>query len=202
MPTADMTRLLDQTRIRVPGVIDSVIRLELFSTLGYFFRESNVWRDVVTFGVTPAAGDAYTNPAGFTYTATPALGLAHRLMGVTDAAGRPVPADMPSPGTIRLLRNPASAQDYKAYYSLTVVDPVTGDDLPAFPDWVMAKYRDDIQDGLLGRLMSQPAKPYTSPSLAATHLRMFRNAVVKARIESRRDNTFATQRWQFPKGFA
>jgi len=67
---------------------------------------------------------------------------------------------------------------------------------------VLAKYRDDILDGLLGRMMTQPNKPYTNSQLAIFHMRKFVQACASARVEWQRNNTYRTQAWAFPGGFS
>jgi hypothetical protein len=60
--------------------------------------------------------------------------------------------------------------------ALTVVDPVDANDaLPDFPDWFFIHYKQEITDGVLSRMMSQPAKPYFSREGFMYHGRKFRN---------------------------
>ena len=61
-----------------------------------------------------------------------------------------------------------------------------------------AALRASLLDGLVGRMMSQPAKPYTNPALGLNHLRKFRNAISFAGTESVRRNVANSQAWRFP----
>lgn len=202
MPNADMNRLISHAKVRLPGSLDSAINLELFAVMNEFFQQSNIWTEDIDFSVTPTTENLALNPEAVTYGVTPSEGTVTRLIGVLDDQGYPVPASMPVLGEIVLARAPSSAATYKARVALTVTDPVTNDGYPVFPDWVLNKYGNEILDGVLGRMMSQIAKPYTSQNGAVFHLRSFRQGVSQAKIEATRQNLYRGQSWRFPQTFA
>lgn len=202
MPNADMNRLMDHARIRLPGALDAAIQIELFAALREFFGSSNCWYEDIAFAVTPTTQDYYANPAAFTYTITPTDGTITRLLGVRDSAGRQISAMMPTPGEVVIYRAPSQAETYTARVALTVTDPTTGAGYPVFPDWVMAKYGGEILDGVLGRMMSQIAKPYSNPTVAMVHLRKFKQGISKAKVEASHANVYRGQNWTFPQTFA
>jgi hypothetical protein len=202
MPNADMTRLMDQARIRLPGAVDGAILVELFAVMKEFFAESNLWREDIQFPVIATTANRYTDPAAFTYSITPSQGAINRLMVVRNGDGYPVHATMEIPGEIVLSTSPNSDSTYTATVALTVSDPVTSDGYPEFPDWVMNKYLNDLLDGVLGRMMSQIAKPYSSPSIALVHLRKFKQSIGRAKVEANRRNVYRAPTWRFPRGFA
>jgi hypothetical protein len=195
MSNPDMNRLLDHARIRLPGAVDAAILVELFAVLKEFFIETNVWREQITFTAQP-------DPSQLTYDVVPFQGSIVRLLAVTDKEGRPVPATMAQPGCITLGRSPASPEEYTAHLTLTVSDPTTREDQPQFPTWVANRYLTTLLDGLLGRMMSQIAKPYSSPAIAAVHLRNFRKGTSAARVDAKRQNVYGAATWRFPRGFA
>jgi hypothetical protein len=82
-----------------------------------------------------------------------------------------------------------------------VQDPVTKDGYVQFPAWVLAKYRNVILDGLLGKMFSQPNKPWTNSQMSVFHMRKFNSKVASARVEVQRNNKYRAQAWVFP-GFA
>ena len=201
MPNADTNRLMDMARIRLPGAVDAAILVELFSVLKEFFTETNAWREDLKFLAQPTQNTVHTHPRDFEYIIIPSKGAITRLLGVKDESGRPIAASMPEPGYVRLSSAPMNPENYIATVTLTVTDPTTREDYPVFPDWIMNKYQKDILDGVLGHMMSQIAKPYTSPQMAGLHMRRFRQAMARAKVEARRGNVYAAQNWRFPGNF-
>lgn len=202
MASADMNRLMDHARIRLPGALDAAIQMELFSVLREFFSSSNCWYEDITFTALPTDVDYYADPDAFTYDLTPGEGLITRLIYVRDDEGRQISATMPTPGLLVLGHAPEVAKSYTARVALTVSDPVTREGYPQFPDWVLPRYGDGILDGVLGRMMSQIAKPYASANMAVIHLRRFKQTINKARVEAKTDNVYRGQNWRFPQNFA
>lgn len=198
MASVEMNRLLDQLRIRLPGALDTAIFIELFSTLQEFFTESNIWRETVSFDVKATTANPLEEPEAYAYEIYPAAGQIVRLLEVRNGDGVPVAADMPIPGHVRLALSPNADGVYYATVALSVSDPVTRDGLPMFPTWVLQRYMPCIQDGVMGRMMTQLAKPYTSPAIGAVHLRRFRQSIGKARTEAQRQNVRAAAPWRFP----
>lgn len=202
MATADVNRLMDNARIRLPGALDAALQLELFSVLNEFFQVSNIWYEDVQFQVNPTTVNYLNDPNAYTYPIYPTAGTITRLIGVVDANGYPQRAYMPELGSLVLAYSPNTAQTYTARVALTVTDPVTREGYPDFPDWIMNKYGNDILDGLLGRMMSQLAKPYSSTTMAQYHLKNFKQAVNQAKVEATHQNVYRGQNWRFPQTFA
>jgi hypothetical protein len=192
MPSPDMNRLMDHARIRLPGALDAAIQMELFTVMGEFLNKTNLWYEDITF---------QTQPEVATYAVTPSAGAIARLLGVMDASRAAVSAAMPIIGTVCLAYPPSGPQTYTARVSLMVTDPVTPDGYPQFPEWVLARYGDDLLEGVLGRMMSQMAKPYSSAAGAQFHLRNFRAATAQAKVEASHQNVYRAQNWRFPQTF-
>ncbi|RZN09638.1 hypothetical protein CWO91_16550 [Bradyrhizobium genosp. SA-3] len=191
--SSDTDRLMNNARSRVPGATDTVLKQELFNVMNDFFQTSNIWQEDVAFAV---------NTTDKTYTITPAESYAAivRSLYVLNSGGLPVgPYQMLTPGTIVFKDVQSQAGTYTATVSLTVDDPLAGDGFPQFPAWVLNKYSTGIIDGLVGRVMSQPAKPYTNIQLAAVHLRSFRSCMSDAKTEALHKNVNNGQTWRFPK---
>jgi hypothetical protein len=108
---------------------------------------------------------------------------------------------MQTPGLLSLAVQPSSSIAYRVTVALTVQDPVTKDGYVQFPAWVLAKYRNVILDGLLGKMFSQPNKPWTNSQMSVFHMRKFNSKVASARVEVQRNNKYRAQAWVFP-GFA
>src|SRR5262249_51152992 len=115
--------------------------------------------------------------------------------------GRAIKAVMITPGDITLKVAPSEAATYTATVALTIDDPVGKDGFPEFPAWVLTKYGTGILDGLLGRLMAQPAKPYTNPGLAVIRTKNFMSTRSTAKTEVLHGNLNNGQTWRFPRGY-
>lgn len=205
MAAAQIQRLFNNARSKLPGAIDDMLKLELFNVLNEFYTNSNIWQEDVSVPVTSATA---------TYTVTPIVpdtqSIITRLMWIYNSAGVPVAGTMQIPGTVILQFTPTNSDTLKVTVAKTVIDPVTapsgGDPLaygfPTYPTWTMDKYFLEMLDGLIGRMMSHLAKPYSNEKMAVYHLRKFTSGIATARNEAARLNVYGAQRWSFPQGFA
>jgi len=192
--TPDLSRLMDNLRIRCPGAIDDVLKLEIYWTFAEFLQDSNCWYEDVEFAVTPDVTTYYVTP---TYAAT-----AVRLLGVINSSNQGQFAGFSLPDEVTLAVAPSQNDTYTARLALTISDPVNRDGFPDYPDWVLAKYSIEIMDGVLGRMFTQVAKPYTNERMAIYHSRRFRTGVAQAKVEAQHQNVYRGQNWKFPQSFA
>lgn len=194
MANADLTRLLNNARIHLPGATDTNIQLELFNVLNEFFQTSNIWQEKIGFTLVAGQTD-YTivqeSPAAIV-----------RLFGIVNADELPVFGTMTEPGEIVLNTAPGYAGVCTATVSLTVVDPLTREGNPQFPAWMLPKYGMGLLEGLLGRMMAQPAKPYTNERMAIFHIRKFTSVMSQASVDALHKNIHGAQAWRFPQSFA
>ena len=202
MPSASMNRLMDNARVRLPGALDNTILAELFSVVNDFCSGSNVWRQQFEFEVLTRASSPVTAPDDFTYTLYPPTGARIvRLLGVIDEGNVPVRVQLIDPNSVFLDRSPSSDSTYQALAVLTVTDPVTRAGEPMVPDWIVGDFNDVLLDGVLARMMSQAAKPYSSPAMGALHYGMFKKGIADARIAKDSGNVYGQQNWSFPRNF-
>lgn len=202
MPSVSMNRLVDNAKVRLPGALESAIYAEMFSVVGELCKKAGVWKQEFDFDVEPVAVDA-TDIDLFTYRISPPTGSRiHMLIGCANSQSFPVRASLQQPNHIVLASSPNEADTYKAWVTLTVTDPVTRNGDPVIPDWIVDRYNDVILDGVVGRMMSQAAKPYSSLQLAGAHLKAFQAGVSTARIESDRNGVYRRQNWRFPRSYA
>lgn len=204
MVAADIARLMNNARTQLAGATDTVLQQELFNVMDDFFKKSNVWNEDIDINI-PGV-----DPANTVYELTPTgPALIDKLLWVFEippsdatARGAPVAAYMSIPGQLTLRNQPSSNKAYRVTVALTVQDPTTRAGYVTFPAWVLAKYREPILDGLLGRMMSQPQKPWTNTQLSVFHMRKFVQACASARVEWTRNNVYRAQAWTFPQGFS
>jgi hypothetical protein len=201
---ANIDRLMNNARTRLPGATDAVLQLELFNVMDEFFKKSNVWNEDIDITI-PGL-----DPAGTIYELTPTgPSLIDKLLWVFElpndtsiGRGAGVMAYMSTPGQLTLRTQPSSDIVYRVSVALTVQDPTLRNGYVTFPAWVLAKYRDCILDGLLGGMMSQSGKPYTNTQMGVFHMRKFIQKTASARVEWTRNNNYRAQAWAFPGGFS
>jgi hypothetical protein len=197
--TADISRLQNDARARLPGAIDSQINQAMFAVFDEFFRGTNLWTETLPFAVSALANEAFASFIVVPYEQAKINRLQYVLnsgmQGMTNTV-------MNIPGILTVQPPPTTADVYFANVALTIFDPTDGDNIPITPPWIVTKYRQDFLDGILGWMFSQPSKPYFNERLSIYHMRRWRSAVARAKIEAARGNKYRTQAWYFPQLFA
>lgn len=194
MASADINRIMDNLRVRLPGAIDDTIRLELFNALNEFFQGSNLWQEEIELNITAGTTNYDLSPS------TNARVV--RLMGLRNSNDLPVRGAIDiKTDELELFETPTQATSFYATVALTIKDPVNSEGFPVVPAWIVGIYQPVIIDGTLSRLMSQPAKPYTNNQLAIVHERRFLSAIGLARAEAQRRYSYGAQSWRFPQSF-
>lgn len=202
MPSASMNRLMDNSRVRLPGAIDTTIYAEMFSVVKEFCSDSNVWQQQFEFDAIARTTTPSQAPDDYTYTLYPPTGAKIvRIIGVVDPNDAPVRASLVEPDAVFLERAVNADATMRVLAVLTVTDPVARSGEPMAPDWLIEEFNDVLLDGILARMMSQAAKPYSSPATGAFHYGMFRSGVSRARIDVGRGNVYGRQNWSFPRSF-
>lgn len=202
MSSPDLNRLMDNARVKLPGALDAALKMELFTVMKEFFEGSNIWEEDIPFDVTVTSLSRATNPEAYTYEIVPTEGSIIRLIQIKDSGGIPQHGEMTVPGTIILTTSPNTAQTYTATVSKTVTDPTTRQNYPVFPAWVLTRYFNEILHGLLAHMMTQIAKPYSSPTMGQYYMRSFTAGISRANNEHSHGNILGGQRWRFPQNFA
>jgi hypothetical protein len=198
---SELTRYMAQARMRLPGALDAAIYQETFAVLDELFKTSMCWREIISFAVT-------TTDWSHTIASAVSSAALYRLISVEDGNGttvettRSIGATMEVPGTIVLNNLPPIADTFYATVGLTIDEPVDSDTGPIVPAWVFEQYRQGILDGLLGHMMSQPAKPYSNERMAVYHSRRFRGMISRARVDAMHKNLHGGQAWRFPTSFS
>lgn len=200
----DVLRLMDTARVRLPGATDAAIQLELFAVMDEFFKETNSWMEDIDVFV--KGGQRPGTVIELTQTSP---SLIDKLMWITyrpdennSFSGAPIGgAAMQIPGELTLRTMPTTDTWYRVTVSKTVADPTQRDGYVTFPAWVLQRYRDVILDGLLGKMMSQPNKPFTNQQLGVYYLRKWITGYSDARVQVQRNNSYRAQAWRYP-GFA
>lgn len=212
---SDVNTLFNQCRVELTGVSDALLKSALFETLDEFFRDTSSWKEELVINVTPPA-TLPTTPQGWeqvlSYPIRATEGQIIALDGVCNANGSPIAALLPMTGTaatqmgnsdaVVLLRDaPNQAQQYTVYVTKTVGLPLTRDDLPLAPPWVLQKWHLAVKAGILGMLQNQKNKSYSDLTGAKYNLAKFRQFVANVRSATLRANTKGATAWRFPQSF-
>lgn len=202
---ADVNTTLNQARVELTGISDAGLKAALFEVLDEFFRDTRSWKERVTVGVAPPA-TMPTTPAGWqqalSYPIAVSEGQIIALDGVLDSNGSGIGATMPEVDTLLLQRQPNQAMQYFVCVSKTVSLPLTKDNLPIAPDWVLQKWHLVVKAGLLGTLMNQKNKSWSDAKGALYWLSKFRSGIQSVRSATLRANTTGATAWRFPQSFA
>lgn len=190
----ELEQLITQASVKLTGSSKNGILLELYDVLKEFFADSNAWREDIAFTPTANVTDYPLAPRED--------GQIIRLVGCWDEKLIPVPAFMPDLGTLKLLHAPNStgtaSTQWFARVMKNVTLPTNSGNAPIGPDWVLRVYSVHILDGLLGKMMSQQNKSYGNPTMAAYHLKRFRQGINIARTAAARANNLGAQEWSYP----
>ncbi len=190
----DLERLLNAMRVKLAGASDAGIKQELWTTLHEFCNETGVWWETLTFP---------TIVGQWLYPLTPTEpGEIVRFAGCINANRSPVPASMPRVGVMHLEHKPTTVYTLYARVILVPQVGVSREGLPEIPDTILPLYAPAIEDGLLGRMMSQTNKPFTNERMALYHLRRFRAALTAVRSAVNHQNTFGVNAWVFPPAYS
>lgn len=195
--SADFDILINSVRTRLPSALDAVVRLELQNVIKDFLNQSNALVDELSVSV--VAGTK-------SYEVDSYNGVINRLMALVDADNRPISCYLNTPSsvspfyTIELHDVPSNSNTYSAFVALTP-DPNSRPE-DSVPEWLIAKYREGLEDGVLMRMMLQPSKPYSNLKLAEYHGRKYRSVISQARNEALHAFKFRGQGWAYPRTFS
>jgi hypothetical protein len=230
MTTTPMSRIHDTARIHCAGVLDGMVRLEMFYVFKDFFERTDAWLMEIPVYVIPSTND-YTidtcqnavvnrlmqvdRPDNINPQICYLPGKYPQFLQLTPSGGTesldPIfrsarEGMLLNSGTkcpiLRLHWNPQSNETWVATVSLNITDPTDKDGLPdCIPDWLVEKYNQTLCDGVISKLMLQAGKPYSSPQGAEYHGKKYNQGVGTARNEARKMFVYGAQRWGYPRGW-
>lgn len=189
---------------RTPGVVRSVVKREFQLTAREFYRDSTAWRDVIESVFWADNVYQFTVPTPYDYA---------EVMQVTEVEVNGQPLTMKSerprgdrpdgtptiwyptgPDTMEIWPTPEMYEDTVRVRAILLPT----EDAIVLPNVARIRHYEGLLDGVLGRLYSHPAKPYSNPTLGQYHLNRFRNAIAVAKGEQIQGGA-AGQNWQYPR---
>lgn len=204
----DFAAFMNQCRIGLPGVSDAGLKEELFDVLDEFCEHSGAWQETLSVPILAGTTTGVVN-SNCNYTLVPTQeGYIIRLVGVWDPNNIPQPAFLPTfdggPDAIGqlVLVNPVNQnQNFSVTVVKTVKRPTTRENSPIFSETLFKRYHRYILEGVKGKLMAQPGKPFSNSQMAQVHQARFKQGVSIARVQTQRQNTVGSQAWSFPQTF-
>jgi hypothetical protein len=209
----DLTRLMNQARIKLIGASDAGIKNELFEVFTEFFDISSCWTEQIDLD-----GMAYQKDYDLTvsegriirlggaavsslYSTAAALAAAEAVNNGQSLGLHSQVAFLPTFSTLHLENPPSSNQALRVTVVKNVSLPTARDGVPLAPDWVLPIYSRYILAGVLGNMMNQPQKSYSNDTVGTYNLKRFQEGIARARVAAMRANTAGAQAWSFPQGF-
>lgn len=181
---------LDDLRFRLPGALDGVMLFETFNIIDELCRTIHLHRAVLEVPLTEGQS---------LYTLDPPWDIVvffeptHQSLNVSDI--------VISGSTISLANVPSATDATTPLFLPLAYAPRPQPSLfldDMLPAELWRQHYDMIKDGVLSRMMSQLAKPYSNAAMAALHGRRYRSASATARHLTNTGNVPGAQRWRFP----
>lgn len=188
-----------------PGVVRRVAKRELVLAAREFFEQSTTWRVMVGPKNMKAQKKRYVLSPYDAYADT-VMVLSVELLGrplhalfrpparLTLGMDQPTSYYLSAPDTVRLWPLPQTDVDDALTFYVALQPKQTVTHLPKI---ALTHYYDALLDGVLGRLFSHPAKPYSNAALGAYHLKRFRTAIAEYGARAKKGFTNA-ESWCFP----
>jgi len=183
-----LERLYDNVQTMVPVVGLSMVKQASWNTIEDFYLRSTARREEVFWEMAIGVSQVDFNPFDATWL----------VAWILDVSGLHYPKIV-MPGLLFDTQQPSYDRKGRALLALKPVSFTTNLPPELFDQWF-----ETILDGTLFRLYGSPAKPYSSPQLAAFHGGKYRGGVGRARAIADKQYTNGSGRWNFPRmqGFA
>lgn len=191
---------------RTPGAVRRVVTRELVLAAREFFEQSRAWRTVLgpknmvankrRYSLSPY--DAYSDVVGIEgveLNGCPLRKLSRRPADTAREADQPSGYWLESPDTVRLWPMPVTSVEDALTFAVHLAPKQSVTHLPRI---ALTHFYDALLDGALGRLYSHPAKPYSNSTLAAYHLKRFRNAIGMY-AGAAKQGFAGAQAWSYPR---
>jgi hypothetical protein len=185
-------RLMNDLRVRLPGATDAMIQREIWSLLNDFCREGLAWRENVEITLSGGVSTYAIAPAGTEVVLI--YGVSHPTMDLSGAVY--------SFGNLLLTNEPSGSDLLSSAFVDAALTPAltAGSDVEGLiPGDMWSEHHEAILNGVLGRMLAQPAKPYSNPALAAFYVKSYtiERAVVRRKV--RTGGVMAPQTWRYPR---
>lgn len=181
----NVARLLDNVQATVPSVTLEMVKMQAWNAIEDFYIRSTARREKLFWQMALGVQQLDFNPFDENWLVAWVLdvhGLYYPKVVMPATIIDTQPATSVRTGSVLLALKPV------AYGTCCGILPVE----------LWSQWFETILSGTLARLYLQPAKPYSSPQLAAVEMRKFRNGINQARDIADRGFTDGGGRWMYP----
>jgi hypothetical protein len=203
---ADLTGWNDELYATLPGATADLIALQVIKILRDFSRQSGAWiREESTNIVAAqseydlsAASGTHAGDAVFVWKVTVDQ-QRYGLSDVAPASGLSLTGSFAyctSPGVIELVPTPTANSTNGLVASVAYMPT---EDASTIDDVFVSQWYEHILNGVKGRMMGMPGKPFSNAQLAALHMRLYRGGISEARDIARRRFSMAETSWVYPR---
>lgn|GEM_PF-4306112 len=203
--------VLGMLRTQLPSADDPVILFTLRDVLREFCRNARVWRTQKRAPLLDRVPDLRVS----SYTAFGALAWLEdvKFLGrslatcdfdssQTPEYGTPREYAFAAPDKVRFTPIPQNLGPAASVTLFLTLQPQLGEDpatvLTSLPAHIFGQFDQTIREGVLGRMMGMPSKPWSNGALAVVYLRSFKAATGAARGIADRQYGSVRARWSFP----
>lgn len=203
-PAGGVDGLLAEARVYLPGAKDETLQVELRRAIDEMLKITQVWQGDIDFKVKPGRLVYPLDTAQF------CQGMAQivRVIKVVNSNNIPVRFfAMQNIPELTLTCEPSQPETFTATlaFSLPLASACSCQQLSdkcgctwGIPEWILTRWNEVFFDGLLWRMMMQPAKPYTNTEIGLFHGQRWRMGLADARAAAKQKNVYDGQAWQFP----
>jgi hypothetical protein len=188
---ANSDRLMNNLRVQLPGALDAAIQLELFNTVDEMCRTAIIWQATLTVTLTVGL-------LVYTVTVTDAeivslYTVTHQTLDTNDVLFDDATS------TLSIIAVPTSTDALQPLFLDVALTPAPSASVDNYlPARLWTKHFQALLDGVLSRMLMQPAKPYSNVTLGTYHAKRFRKFLALARADVEENSTFDGQNWVFP----
>jgi hypothetical protein len=194
MATANMTRLLQDLKVDIPGALATTIQTALYRSADEFLDFTNVWTEDQTVNLV-------VNQRSYVL-ASPVQGIFCRLLvyfDPQDAERRWADNVQFFPPTGLLVATTPSSAAVRSVMMAKKLVTVDADGNPDMPDNFVQQYREALYDGTRRYMHSMPNMPWSDRALALFYGQKFIAGKTVARVDAIKANVRGQTNWAFPQ---
>ena len=180
----DVTRLLDNLQMQVPGLTSDMAALVAWNTIEDFYIRSTYRREHVYWQLNPGEVQLQFDPYDQNW----------RVCRFMDFCGLQKPKFIP-PGTVLDLTSPTPDVVRNGEILLALRPKDINVELPAD---VWTTYWETLLAGAMYRLFYQPGKPYSDMNAGQLCGRAYRSGIASARADIQARHLRDSQAWSYP----
>ena len=201
---------LEAASTRLPGAPLVALQQEWLWAAREFFSRSTAWRHTLPAITIVAGTDLYSLTSDVTDASINQVHQAsipdrylspssqHPVVLGNQESETPTQFSSPNQTDIRLWPKPSKEITDGLLVTVSLIPTSL---TTAMPDYLGNQFFEPLLDGMLGKMMNYPNRPFSNDTKAAYHLRRFRSGMARARNNAIHGLNESSNTWNYP-GFA